>query len=420
MNLKPIESVQTSLERLVDKRKKYLLAFSSGGDSVFLLYQLSFYFKESLKEHIALVYINYHDSGLVKEEERIFFHYVSFFELSYFKKDVHYRKNYGNFEDWARRFRYHYFRKLVKDNHYEGLLTAHQKTDYIETYRLQLIRNNLPLHYGLSEINNYQGRKIIRPRLSISKKQLTARLEENKILFYDDITNYNRNKKRNKIRTEIKEEDRDKEIQEAEERNNTLSFLYLQFSQKKAPYSYAYYSSLSKEQKKRFCFYLLEKQLPKSSYSSGLGKKRYSFLLNPKPGVLKLTDTLNLYRYKEGFFLYSDLNQISYEYVFRQKKEYITPYFQIDLSDPSLFNRKELPVKIRNYHKGDQLGTDLKEKDVYLFLKKQGVPSFLIPIYPMFIQNEKIQCVPFFKDLKKNDIPFTMFIPCLFVRNEQI
>lgn len=69
MNLKPIDSVQTSLERLVDKRKKYLLAFSSGGDSVFLLYQLSFYFKESLKDHIALVYINYHDSGLVKKKK---------------------------------------------------------------------------------------------------------------------------------------------------------------------------------------------------------------------------------------------------------------------------------------------------------------------------------------------------------------
>ncbi len=419
MNLKPIASVQQSLNDLLNKKNRYLLAFSSGGDSVFLLFQLHFFYQEKLKDHITLVYINYHDSPFVAQEEAIFFHYIFLFGLTYFKKDVHYRKSYGNFEEWARKYRYDYFQKLCSSYHYEGVITAHQKTDFVETYLLQLKRNNLPKHYGLSQTSLYKGMPILRPRLSISKESLTKQLIETRKLFYDDITNYNRKKSRNRIRQEIKEQDRDRVIKEAENKNLYLSSLYSCFSQRKAPFSFSDYYSRNINQRKRFCFYLLEKSLNKTRFSYGLGKKRYSFLCKRDRGVLKLTENLFLYRWKEGFFLYSDLNKISYQYIFKEKKIYRKKYFRIDLKDPSAFNRKFLPVIVRNYHNGDQLGTDLVEKDVFVFLRKQGVPSFLIPIYPVFIQSGRIQCVPFYKDLKKEGFPFSLSVPCLFVRNKQ-
>lgn len=420
MNLKPIESVQKSLSELLKQKNKYLLAFSSGGDSVFLLFQLHFFYQEKLKDHITLVYINYHDSPFVAQEESIFFHYVSLFGLTYFKKDVHYRKSYGNFEEWARKYRYDYFQKLCSSYQYKGVITAHQKTDLVETYLLQLKRNNLPKHYGLSTTSLYKGRPILRPRLSISKEALTKQLVETNTLFYDDITNYNRKKSRNRIRQEIKEEDRNREIKEAENRNNFLSSLYACFNQRKPPFSFDDYYLRTVNQRKRFCFYLLEKSLNKTKFCYGLGKKRYSFLCNRESGVMKLTENLFLYRWKEGFFLFSDLQKISYQYIFKEKKIYQKKYFRIDLKDPSAFNRKSLPVLIRNYREGDQLGTDLVEKDVFAFLRKQGVPSFLIPIYPVFIQNKKIQCVPFYKDLKKEGFPLSLSIPCLFVRSKQV
>ncbi len=410
MSLNPVDSIQLSLSRLIHDDKKYLLAFSSGGDSVFLLYQLYFYFGKDLPKHVTLVYINYHDSSYVKEEERIFFFYLKKFSLSFFKKDVRYRRNYGNFEDWARNYRYSYFSRLCKKNGYEGVITAHQKSDVAETYVLQVLRNNLPLYYGLKEESFYHGRKIIRPRLSISKQSLTKRLLDADILFYDDITNYNRKKKRNKIRSERTEEDIECKVKLAERRNEELASLYSSFQRLPSLIPYPAYLSLSEEEKKRLCFYLVEKCLPKKKYASGLGKKRFVFLRKEETGVLKLTAEIYLYRWKEGFFLHKDLNKISYEYTYKERKEYKNPYFQIDLKDPSLFNRKSLPVTIRNYKKNDRLGTDLMEKDVYRFLRKQGVPAFLIPVYPVFLQNGKIQCVPFYKDIKGKKVPLRLFI----------
>ena len=81
----------------------------------------------------------------------------------------------------------------------------------------------------------------------------------------------------------------------------------------------------------------------------------------------------------------------------------------IDLSDLSKFNLKALPVTIRNAKKDDIIDTDLPTKNVYDFLKKQQVPAFLYPAYPVFLVNNKIKCVPFYKDLKEHKIPLELF-----------
>ena len=58
-----------------EKEKRYLLAFSGGPDSVYLLLALARIYSSELKNHIALIYVNYHDSPFVNEEEEIVFYY---------------------------------------------------------------------------------------------------------------------------------------------------------------------------------------------------------------------------------------------------------------------------------------------------------------------------------------------------------
>ena len=98
---------------------RYLLAYSGGPDSVYLLWMLAIYYQDKLNEHIAICYINYHDSPFVDQEEKLVYSYVERFQIKIYKDDVYYHKEKDkNFEEWARNYRYNLFEKIVKEGGY--------------------------------------------------------------------------------------------------------------------------------------------------------------------------------------------------------------------------------------------------------------------------------------------------------------
>ncbi len=385
----------------------YLLAFSGGPDSVYLLEALKKYLGDRLPDIIHLCYINYHDSPLVDEEEKIVNHYVNKYHLKLYRFDTKYKK--GNFEDWARKYRYQKFKTVIKQENLTGLLTAHQKDDDIETYILQKERKNLPLHYGLNKITILHGIKLIRPLLNISKQEIYDALSSQNITYYEDITNHDDHTKRNVIRRGLNEQEKEKLLIEKNSENKRLDKLYKSFDEQKAPYQFAFYNSLNEEEKQRFIFYLFDKQLSSKKRRDGISKEIYEFLKSNTNKALEIDKNISLYRTKNYFFFYKDFSKISYSFTYHRKKIYKTKYFMIDLSDLSKFNLKALPVTIRNANKDDIIDTDLPTKIVYDFLKKQQVPAFLYPAYPVFLVNNKIKCVPFYKDLKEHKIPLELF-----------
>lgn len=402
------DEILDDFDTLIDKNKKYLLAFSGGPDSVYLLWMLSFYFKEELSEHVFLCYINYHDSEFVKEEEKIVDDYISKFHLKAIKDDVFYHKDKDkNFEEWARNYRYDLFYKIVQEKNLYAVLTAHQKTDVIETYLLQEKRNNLPLYYGLKKENVLYGLRIIRPLLTISKYQLTKELDGDHIPYYFDITNTYDGKQRNCIRKNLKEEDILSLNQIIEKKNNVLSSLYQNFSSYKKGMSFFDYDALSDEEKKRYCFFLLD-QFYQGKNREGKGKLLFDFLKKKDSGVLSFDDDIFCYRAKDHFFISQNLEKITYSFYYDKEDIYENQYFKIDLRDPSLFNLKKLPVLIRNYSKGDMISTALPTKDVKKSLQKQGVAFYLIYTYPVFVQDDKIVCVPFYKDIINKKVPLEL------------
>lgn len=402
------KEIKEDFDTLIDQKEKYLLAFSGGPDSIYLLWMLSFYFGNELRNHILLCYINYHDSPFVEEEERIVDETISFFQIEAIKNDVYYSKEQDrNFEEWARDYRYDLFLKIVQERHLAGVLTAHQKTDVVETYFLQKERKNLPLHYGLKKKNDLYGLSILRPLLSISKEELTRQLDDNHIPYYFDITNTDLKKKRNYIRAHLKEEELDSTIEKINQENKELERIYSLFSSYKKGMPFSLYETLSEEQKRRFCFYLLDGNTKEKKREAD-GKRIYDFLKKKEYGLLVIEDEWICYRTKKGFFLEKEISHISYSFTYPEKGIYENEFFRIDLSSLSEFNLKNLPVEIRNYHQGDQVSTNLPTKDIYRLLRKQGVPAFLVPIYPVFVQEGKIICVPFYRDLKEKKIPFSL------------
>lgn len=403
------ESIKNTFEELNLKSGRYLLAFSGGPDSVFLLYMLNEYFQDELKEHIEICYINYHDSIYVDEEEKLVIDMISSFSLTLHKYDAKFDlEKDKNFEDWARKYRYKLFKEIIEERKLDGLLTAHQLSDSIETYLLQKERKNLPYVYGLPIKTSLYGMKILRPILSITKDELTQYLIDNKIPFYDDITNYDDHTKRNIIRKNHYSTSKQEEIQkEIDVKNEELKRLYNRFSSLEFPISFLTYNSLNEEEKRRLIFYLLNKENLNLNYEREIGiyKEIYEFLKSKENGILKLDDDKYLYRNSKTFFI-DKSHDIKYEFIYDKNQKYENEIFEIDLSDISKFNLKKLPVTIRNYQIRDKISTNLKEKDVLTFLKKNQVPNHLINMYPVFLVDDKIVCVPFYSDIKNKKIPF--------------
>lgn len=394
----------------LDKQKEdtFLLAFSGGPDSVYLLYRLSLLYENNLNKKVTLCYIDYHDSPYVEEEERIVKYYVDKYNLKLHKDDVHYDKEKDhNFEEWAREYRYDLFSKIIKENGYSALLTAHQKTDVVETYLLQKKRGNLPYHYGLNPITTLKGMKLIRPLLDISKKELTDELNKLHLPYYDDITNLDVKKERNRIRSELKEYELNQIISEMDKENDRLDNVYNLFALNKNGILFSIYDTWKDDDKQRYCFYLLDCHSVKCG-REGIAKRMKDFLKKKGNKSFKIDDNLVLYRTNMVFFLSIPFEKLSYQYEIKEPTTLDNEYFQADLNDIDAFNIKGFPIQIRNYKEGDEISTNLGIKEVSLFLKKQDVPLYLYPLYPVFVKDDKIFYVPFYQDIKKGKIPFQL------------
>ena len=400
--------LKKEFEELELNKGIYLLAFSGGPDSVYLLEALKSYLGDELSDIIRLCYINYHDSPAVKEEEAIVNEYVEKYHLKLYRFDTKFKK--GNFEDWARKYRYQKFKTIIRKEKMTALLTAHQKDDDIETYILQKERKNCPLHYGLNKITILNGIKLIRPLLNISKAEIYNTLNKEYITYYEDITNHDDHTKRNVIRKNLNDIDRKQLLIDKTIENKDLEHLYQSFNDQKAPYQFDFYNALTEENKKRFVFYLIDKYLKTKKRREGIAKEIFEFLKSNSNNSLAIKKDLFLYRTKSSFFFFKDFSMITYSFTYHQKKIYKNKYFTIDLTDISKFNLVSLPVTIRNAEKDDLIDTDLPTKNVYAFLKKQQVPAFLYPAYPVFLVNNKIKCVPFYKDIKEKKIPLELFL----------
>jgi hypothetical protein len=391
-----------------ERQKKYLVAFSGGPDSVYLLFRLAQFYRDELKKHVALVYINYHDSSFVDKEEEIVSYYQNKYQLKLYRKDVTFWKYKKiNFEEWARNYRYQYFAKIIKEENYHALLTGHQLTDHVETYLLQKKRNNLPLFYGLKRETTLKGMTVLRPLLDISKRSIIEKLNLLKLPYYDDITNHDLLRARNNIRNTLEENDLIPCAEEISQKNKELGKLYEFFASYPHGMEFSTYNRFTEEEKKRYCFFLLD-SLKIHQSREGCGKNMFIFLKKQGNQVLKLSDKYVLYRLNDRFFTSFHLDSLSYSYTYKKPGIYHNKFFSIDLRDLSRFNFKSFPVTIRNNVSGDIIDTDLGVKEVTRFLQRQDVPSYMKHLYPVFLIDGKIKEVPFLKDIKEKKSPLQL------------
>ncbi len=179
------------------KTKKNLLAFSAGVDSSALFFLL---LKQNIPFDIAIVDYN------TRTQSKLEVAYAQELATKYNKKIFisNFSSNIKFSEKSARDFRYSFFDKIIEENNYEALITAHQLNDKFEWFMMQLSKGaGLNELLGLKELDNRKNYQVLRPLLQYSKEQLQSFLNENNIKYFIDESNSDHRYKRNFIRDQF-------------------------------------------------------------------------------------------------------------------------------------------------------------------------------------------------------------------------
>ena len=182
------------------KADKILLAVSGGVDSMVMLdlFMLSNY-------NFAIAHCNFHLRGEESIRDEYFVRkfaqdnnieiYVQEFDTySYMEKEK------KSLEMSARDLRYDWFNKIISENNFSYLATAHHSDDSAETFIINLLRGTgiAGLHGILPKSGN-----IIRPLLFASRRNIKDYAAKHDIAFVEDSTNKDNKFTRNKIRNEL-------------------------------------------------------------------------------------------------------------------------------------------------------------------------------------------------------------------------
>ncbi|MGB5505896.1 MAG: tRNA lysidine(34) synthetase TilS [Sulfurovum sp.] len=179
------------------KNKKNLLAFSSGVDSSALFFLL---LEHKVPFDIALV--NYGTRDNSDREESHAKALAKQYDLTC--HTIKAPSFTTHFEQNARNFRYNFFEKLIKEHHYEILLTAHQLNDQLEWLLMRLTKGaGVSELIGLEELSQRKNYTLVRPLIEYSKDELLTYLEQNDHPYFIDESNSDEKYERNLFRKQF-------------------------------------------------------------------------------------------------------------------------------------------------------------------------------------------------------------------------
>lgn len=181
-------------------KDKVLLAVSGGVDSMVML---DLFIRS--KANIAIAHCNFHLRGQESNRDENFVcQYAAQHNITLFKQDfdtfAYMQNEKKSLEMSARDLRYDWFKKIMSQEGYNILATAHHSDDSAETFIINLLRGTgiAGLHGILPKSNN-----IVRPMLFTSRRKIMDYAQKHDIPFVEDSTNKDNKFTRNKIRNEI-------------------------------------------------------------------------------------------------------------------------------------------------------------------------------------------------------------------------
>lgn len=198
--------------------EKWIVACSGGPDSMALLDQMK-------DKNIIVAHVNYHKRPTADRDMKIVEDYCEKYNIPCFVLNEAYEVT-GNFQAFARDYRYAFFKRIAEETSACGVLLAHQEDDLLETYLMQVDKHLVPDYYGLKEQTVIKGVCCRRPLLHKTKKELQEYCLVHGVPFGIDESNLSDDYTRNRIRhTCIEKMDSNERIRLREEidaKNSTL------------------------------------------------------------------------------------------------------------------------------------------------------------------------------------------------------
>ena len=375
----------------LEKNKHYLLACSFGPDSMALFDML---LKEGYKFSVA--HVNYHLREEADEEESKLRDFCFDHNIGIYVKDVDEGLGDSNLEKKCRDIRYNFFINIVKENHFDALLVAHQEDDLIETYIMQKRRKNLVNYFGIKEMSYFSDIEIIRPLLRYRKEELLMYCKMFNVPYAIDRTNLEDHFLRNQIRHSVVEKmspiERKDILSEIDQANEKLSQIFITISKIQSNKVEEYLRLNDVE----FLYALValgRKLKPDFIVSKKQGEELRKVLLSEKPNIALNVDGLCFFKEYDvlGFREFDEA--LDYFYDLTEPGILDTPYFYLDFTvDSSNRNVKEddYPITIRNAQKDDEYEITGYKKELRRLFIDWKMPESIRNRWPIIVNKDGI------------------------------
>ena len=375
----------------LEKNKHYLLACSFGPDSMALFDML---LKEGYKFSVA--HVNYHLREEADEEESKLRDFCFDHNIGIYVKDVDEGLGDSNLEKKCRDIRYNFFINVVKENHFDALLVAHQEDDLIETYIMQKRRKNLVNYFGIKEMSYFSDIEIIRPLLRYRKEELLMYCKMFNVPYAIDKTNLEDHFLRNQIRHSVVEKmspiERKDILSEIDQANEKLSQIFITISKIQSN-KVGEYLRLNDVEFLYALVALGRKLKPDFIVSKKQGEELRKVLLSEKPNVALNVDGLCFFKEYDvlGFREFDEA--LDYFYDLTEPGILDTPYFYLDFTvDSSNRNVKEddYPITIRNAQKDDEYEISGYKKELRRLFIDWKMPESIRNRWPIIVNKDGI------------------------------
>lgn len=372
----------------LNKEKKYVIACSFGPDSMAL-------FDAAIKEklNIVVAHVNYRKREASIFEQKALNEFCENRGIKIYVLDLLGVKHTGNFQEWARKTRYEFFKKVADQENADAVLVAHNEDDVIETYLMQKKRGNFVKNYGISRENEIFGVKIIRPLLNYPKQFLQDYDDANNVLYSIDESNLTDDYTRNQIRHSIVQKMND------EERRQVINDIYNSCHeniQPKEKYQLDEFLNLSYET----IIILLDKLMQKKKEHKDLSEKfineiKKAFKTKTNHRV-EITQSLWLELDYGEVFLVNGSKVKSYEKVFNKtfKNEFIDLDFSMGADDRNIEDSTAKLI-IKNCNKNDKTIIKNYKSSINRLFIDWKLPLFLREVWPgIYDENGNVLYVP--------------------------
>jgi tRNA(Ile)-lysidine synthase len=196
----PVVRAYINKYHLLSGNKPVIVGFSGGSDSVTLLTVLLRLGYSCLAAHC-----NFHLRGEESDRDEDFArNFAHTLKVPFHKTDFHTRpyasQKHISVEMAARELRYRWFEEIRERLDAQAIAVAHHRDDNVETFLMNLIRGT-----GIRGVRGIQPRNgsIIRPLLSVGKKEIREWLETERLEYVTDSSNLSDTYTRNFIRLNV-------------------------------------------------------------------------------------------------------------------------------------------------------------------------------------------------------------------------